>query len=248
MGKEVAVVCPTKGRAGKVITLDAISPLTLCVAESDEADYRAAYPDADLLVHPDTVLGISAKRQWICDEVGDVFMVDDDVTALVQCYDPELPSKVAPEIAWEIVQNTARTARAFDVYLWGLANSHDSRYYNANKPFRFTGWVNAYAMGLFAGSRLRFPEDPHFVAEDFVIAGMNAYYYRRIFADTRWGFQQVETFAGIGGLSAWRTTETVEESMRRLRQMFGKAIETKVKASTAGAASSDAERTLRLPW
>ncbi len=74
----VPIVMPTHGRAGRVTTHRVIDGVILCVAEEQEAVYRAAYPDLEIVVHPDTVRPLSVKRQWILDHFGDVFMVDDD--------------------------------------------------------------------------------------------------------------------------------------------------------------------------
>lgn len=244
----IPVVCPTRGRAGKVLTVDAVNPLVLCVSASEEKAYAEAYPDHDLLVHPDDIEGLSPKRQWICDEVGDVLMVDDDLTALVQTHDPDIPSRLQAKDAFEVIQHVGAVAKQMGVYLWGLANSHDARYYDANRPFRTSGYVNGDCIGLFAGSRLKWPEDPQSAVGDFYISAMNAYYHRTIWADTRWGFQQKGTFHGEGGLSNYRTTESEEADFKNLRKLFGDAIDSKVKPRTAGHASHRFEKVLRVPW
>ena len=244
----IPVVSPTKGRAGKCLTVNAVAPLILCVSESEKAEYEAAYPDHELLIHPDSVLGLSPKRQWICDTVGDVLMVDDDLMALVQTHDPDIASRKTPEEAFDIIQHVAGVANKMKVYLWGLANSHDARYYDANRPFRTSGYINGDCIGLFAGSRLKWPEDPACAVGDFYISAMNAYYYRNIWTDTRWGFQQKGTFHGEGGLANWRTLEQEEADLGMLRKLFGRAIDTKVKPSTAGSGAHRFEKVLRVPW
>ena len=54
----------------------------VCVAESEEAQYKAL--DCELLLHPDSVAGIGPIRQWVLDNVPDetVVMADDDVHAV----------------------------------------------------------------------------------------------------------------------------------------------------------------------
>ena len=244
----IPVVCPTKGRAGRLLTLNAIKPIILCVAESEREAYAAAHSGVELLVHPDSVQGISPKRQWIYEQVGDVLMVDDDLAALVQTHDLELPSRLTPEHAYDVVQSVGETARRMGVYLWGLANSHDARYYDANKPLKMSGFIIACCMGLFKGSRLAFPDDPYCLYEDYYISGMNAYYYRRIYADTRWGFQPKNTFHNAGGLSNFRTTAGEDEGYEALRRLFGNAIVKRVKPSTAGASAHRFQKNLHIPW
>ena len=244
----IPVVVPTKGRAGRILTLKAISPVILCVAESERKDYADAHPDVELLVHPDSVQGISPKRQWIYEQVGDVLMVDDDLAALVQTHDLDIPSRMTAEHAYDIVQTVGENARQMGVYLWGLANSHDARYYDANRPIRRSGFIIACCMGLFAGSRLHFPPEPDCLYEDYFIPGLNAYYYRTIYADTRWGFQPKNTFHNEGGLSNWRTTVGEEDGYEKLRQLFGDAIVKRVKPSTAGDSAHKFQKNLRIPW
>ena len=79
---EVAIVIPTHGRAGSVSTFKVFPMAILCVAESQEKLYREAYPDKEIVVHPDSIKGLASKRQWIYDYWGDVFQVDDDITAM----------------------------------------------------------------------------------------------------------------------------------------------------------------------
>ena len=75
------VVIPSAGRADRVKAVRAINADVLCVPESEANAYRRRNYGVDLVTHPDSVRGLPAKRQWIADRFGDVFMVDDDVKA-----------------------------------------------------------------------------------------------------------------------------------------------------------------------
>ena len=113
----VPVICPSKGRAGRVLTLNAVEPLILCVGEEEKDIYHKEYPDVELMVHPDEVLGETGAHKWIHEQVGDMFIVDDDLVALVQTYDPELPSREPPKHAYDIIQMVGDVARDVGVYL-----------------------------------------------------------------------------------------------------------------------------------
>lgn len=249
----IPVVIPTHGRAGRVLTLDAIDDAILCVAESQLPLYRDAYPTlkkARLLVHPDEVLGLSPKREWIFEQVGDVLMVDDDCGELRRLYDPEARSTaVPPDEALEIVQNAGEMARAMGVYLWGMASNAIGRNFAAAHPFRTTGYVGGLCLGLFKEgplgvSKLRFPPESDCMVEDYYVSALNAFYYRRIWADDRFGFAQRATFHNLGGQSNWRTSGAEERWFRELKRLFGEnVIVEKHMAST-----HEFEKILAIPW
>jgi hypothetical protein len=82
------IICPTHGRAGRVYVLEVLPDIPLCVAESQAPAYAAAHPDSELVVHPDSVVGIAPKRQWLVDRYENVMMFDDDVTTIVDMQVP----------------------------------------------------------------------------------------------------------------------------------------------------------------
>lgn len=243
----IPVICPTHGRAGKVLALDAVQPLILCVAESQRDEYMAAYPDVERLVHPDSVRGISPKRQWIYEQVGDVFMLDDDCTELRRLHDPDARStRFEADEAYEMIQITGDMARQVGALLWGLANNAIGRNYSAFHPFRTTGYVNAAFMGLFKDphGKLHFPDDPHCVGEDYYISALNAFYYRFTWADDRFGFHQLNTFHNVGGLSEFRHMGHEERWMAELKRLFGDDIIVEKHMAT----SHSFEKILKIPW
>jgi hypothetical protein len=243
----VPVVVPTHLRAGDVHAMKAVRPVILCVAESQVPAYQEAYPMQELLVHPDKIRGISPKRQWIYEQMGDVFMLDDDCTELRKLHDPVAKTtRVEPEEAFDVIQNTADMARDLGAYLWGLANNAIGRNYSAFHPFRTTGYVNAAFMGLFRDPRgkLHFPDDPYCVAEDYYISGLNAYYYRYTWADDRFGFHQLQTFHHVGGLAEFRNLGHEEAWMKELKRLFGDNIIVEKHMRT----SHGSEKILKVPW
>lgn len=241
----IPIVVPSHDRAGRVTAFGAITNIVLCVAEGQEADYREAYPNTELLVHPDAVKGISPKRQWIYEQVGDVFMTDDDVTDLRRLHDPDAKtSRCEPDEAWEIVQITASVADELGAKLWGLANNAIGRNFAAAHPFRTSGYVNAMSMGLFKDRYLHFPEDPYCVAEDYYISALNAHYHRFIWADDRFGFHQTDTFHNLGGLSEYRHSGHEERWMLELKRLFGENIIVEKHM----AKKHRYEKILHIPW
>ena len=67
MGKEqeiVKIVIPSYRRAGRVRAL-AIPNSVVCVPQAEYDDYVANYGEDRVVAHPDSILGIGPKRQWI---------------------------------------------------------------------------------------------------------------------------------------------------------------------------------------
>jgi hypothetical protein len=78
---DLKVLCPSKGRAGNVLTLDCFPDLTFVVTAEEEGLYKEHYPDNEVLATPASIRGITATKQWIFDHFRDrnIFMVDDDI-------------------------------------------------------------------------------------------------------------------------------------------------------------------------
>ena len=79
---DIKIVIPSMGRADRVLTKDAISNAVLCVPESEEAAYREHNPGMEILTHPDTLKGLTLKRQFIYEHFPNSFQIDDDIKHL----------------------------------------------------------------------------------------------------------------------------------------------------------------------
>jgi hypothetical protein len=220
------------------------------VAEGQAEDYARHNPGVPILTHPDTLIGLAPKRQWIYDRLGDVFMVDDDVAFFRALYLPRHSPRLSPANAYELIQATAETARNLGAFLFGFTGNGDSRTYFPQQPFGLVGFCNGCALGLLAGSKIRFP--PEAVAvEDVFASGINAYYHRYAFFDRRFGVIQKKTFRNPGGQSEYRTVERERESLEYLQRMFGDAIRRKKTTNKFGEirkVSSAFERMLVIPF
>ncbi|WP_151088777.1 GREB1-related protein [Hymenobacter baengnokdamensis] len=84
----VEVGIPSHKRAGRIATLGLLPSAIVCIAESQAAEYRAAHPGAQLVTHPDSVVGLQAKRNWMYQHFGNLLMVDDDLTDFRRLYLP----------------------------------------------------------------------------------------------------------------------------------------------------------------
>lgn len=248
------IICPTHGRAGRVKTFDVFGQrLRLCVSEGQEPLYRAEYPDANFLVHPDTVVGLAAKRQWIYEWATsidcDVFMVDDDVNLLMdmQKMVGERARISDPQTAWDLIQRTCDIAEDFGAYLFGFSQTPDPATFRPQRPFRTTGFVGGHALGMRHGSKLWFPQEGMHGSEDMWISALNAHHHRFVFIDQRYCFPQVGTFRGKGGQAAMRTMGNLRKNYEVLTEAFGPAI-THKKPTMRAALAHEWQITLQVPW
>ena len=246
MTKELPIVVPSHRRAKDVLTTRAIAHAILCVPATQAAEYREHNPGVELLVHPDTVIGLPMKRQWIHEQVGDVFMADDDVRHMLRRF--RLPGRLPPELAWEVIQATARVARQAGAYLFGFAPDANPKNFTDFYPFDPAGYVYGQAFGIFAGSPLRWIDDPDLrTVDDFWISGLNAYHNRIAWKDRRFAFATRPVCKTPGGQAEFRTVEGEARATAALRAYFGSAIQPR-RAGRHHSYSHPHQRVLKVPW
>lgn len=222
------IVIPSHGRPTKVVTLglfDRMDDVWLCLAESQEEAYRASYPSAKYLIHPDTIVGLAPKRQWIYEQMGDVFMLDDDVN-LVQdnASKPGEPNKVRGDRLIDVINRMEDLAKDVGCKLYGFAAAGNPMAYQAMNPYRFTMIVQEHCFGLIKeDSQLWF--NPEIVgASAEWLACLNMYHHRIGLFDTRYGFGHTGTFTAAGGQQGVRTRASRENDVDRLQETFGSEI------------------------
>jgi hypothetical protein len=252
---QVNIIVPSMGRAGHVQTQKAVSAerLILCVPDSEVDGYRQAHPDMQVIGHPDSVVGLSQKRQWIYDKWGDVVMIDDDCDAILHLEHGlgDKPCVLSPADGVELCDRLLDEAKSMGVYLFGLASSVDIRNYVAVMPFRTIGWVNGGFTGLVAGSKL-FYHPKIMCSEDFWISALNAYFHRKIWADTRYALRDAHgsgTMKTPGGMAFIRSLEAEKRDNEILARHFGDAVKPRPKKA-AGRVKEihEFQRALTIPW
>lgn len=228
MGIEIKVIIPSHKRAERVKTLDHVSNAAVCVPKSQEKMYKEHNPDAEIIIHPDTVIGLAPKRQWIYEKFGNVFMLDDDIIGVKRhSAAPGESSDVDPDTAYEVIQHAGNMAHLLGIFLFGFNKNPMPLAYDEFKPIKLSGHVTGCAFGMLKGSKkLKF--NPKLVAvEDFYISGLNAHYHRMCYLDTRFNFTQEKTFVNVGGLSDFRTEESERSDTLALKQLFGNCVNVK---------------------
>lgn len=253
MKEIVKIVVLSHKRADNVDTVNILPPgsFVLCVPESQAQDYHDNYPHVELLVHPDTVVGLSAKIKWVYEAFPNVAMVDDDINAIRRTYIDKsfnLAPDLSPEEAYELIQSTAFTTREAGAKLFGYSTSGKPVTYAACKPFKVSGFVIGGCFGLLEGFKMVLP-DNCVSACDYFISGINAFYHRYCWVDTRFAFTSKEgTFQSTGGTADYRSLQTERRDLEMLFDYFGDAISVKKTTAARGSLQHQYERILRVPW
>lgn len=246
--KDIAIVIVSHKRADKITThklLPQSENVYVCVPEAQVSEYLKYNPNLNILAHPDSVLGISPKRQWLYDKFGDVFMIDDDIMKISKVYDSKTGGLTPDEFYETIQQNYFMTKNA-GMFLFGFTSNANPLMFDVFEPIKFSGVIMAGAIGLLKNPHFKFdPDAPN--VDDYLICGINAYYYRKCLIDTRFCCVPKDTFHNTGGLSEYRSLETEKQDTLYLRKKFGEALT--IKQNTAKAkVFHQYQRTLRIPF
>lgn len=243
---EIKIVIPSHKRPDNVLTKHVVSDSIVCVPESQAAEYAEHNPEIEVVTHPDTVKGLTLKRQWIYDHFGDVFMLDDDIKSMRRLYAQSDYLVKNKQLVREIIQNTAAAARQSGAFLFGFSKNPNPTSYRSMRPIELTGYITGCATGLLKGSKL-FYDGRINCNEDYWISCLNAYHHRIIYKDTRFVFEQAGTFTSKGGLAEFRNMKAEEDDFNYLQEMFGEVVQ--LKADTSQRRRKHVfEKTMRLPF
>lgn len=236
-------------RARDVTTTRYVSDCIICIPKSQEAEYKEFNPNTEIVAHPDEIIGLSPKRQWIYEKFGDIFCLDDDITRVDRVYIPIHHKKpqLKPEEVTKWIQDTYEICKYLNIKLFGFSKTANRTAYSGTKPIEFNTYVTGGAFGILKSKELYFPNYPTFVGEDYWITALNAHFYRKSYIDQRIAFLFKDTEGNIGGCADYRTDEKRKETFIYLRKKFGDAIQRKVD-TTLKKASSQYEKTLKIPY
>ncbi|MCP9765138.1 hypothetical protein EGI31_19565 [Lacihabitans soyangensis] len=221
---EIKVLIASHKRADKITTHKKVANSIICIPESQLGEYREHCPDAEIVTHPDSIIGLSWKRQWMYEYFGDAFHMDDDLMYMKRIYtETGEKDKLSPQEIFDVIQATARAARQSGAFLFGFNTSGKPFTYASLAPIQLSGYVNTCAFGLLEGSKLYFRPEQRY-QEDYWICGLNAYLHRKIWRDNRFYFHYGDTWVGSGGLAEFRNMETLEKILGELQGFFGEYV------------------------
>lgn len=242
------VVIPSHKRHTRVLTTSVVENCIICVPESQAKAYRMCNPVDEIVTHPDTVVGLARKRDWIIKHFGNVFMLDDDIAGMKRVYtEPGESADVDEKTAYELIQAAADACRQMGAFLFSFAHAPTPVAYNPLNPIDLAGYHTGCAHGVLAGSRLWYSPEIK-VNEDYWISCLNAYEHRLSWKDTRFYFAQRDTFVNPGGLSEFRNLDSEEQDFQYLQRIFGAEVVTLKKAGGKAKLRHPFQKTLKLPF
>lgn len=235
-------------RASRVSTTKFVKNCAICIPESQKEEYEK-HNDCEIITHPDEVVGLSPKRQWIYETFGDTFQLDDDIIGVNRVYAPSKyhKGKLEPQEISDYIDDLYELAKELDIKLFGFNRSANPLGFNGAKPIDFNKYITGGAFGLIKSPDLYFPDFPTFVGEDYWISALNAHYHRKSLIDQRIAFSFANTEANTGGVADYRTEEKRKQTYLFLKQNFGSAIIPK-KSTTIKKNPMKYEKTLKIPY
>ena len=244
----IPILIVSHRRAGRVTTHKHVAHAKVCIPECQAGEYARHHDPASLVTHPDSVVGLPAKRQWIYEQYGDVFMLDDDSVGLLRIYRPKGSRRHAvcsPQRGYDVIQTAGQTARDLGAFLWGFASHTNPLTFRQLRPFKFGGYSPGGAMGMLRGSKLWFPTDCTLPIDDYWICLLNSHHHRFAYYDGRFAFGFRETAAAAGGAAEQGADDAEAKATAYLKVHFGSAVQPR---QVRGKAAYRFERRIQLPY
>lgn len=222
------IVIPSHKRHDKVFAKKLVLNPIICVAESQADLYRQYNPDCEIVTHPDDVIGLIPKRNWMAKYFGELFMIDDDVHAVknlvVEKGEPGVIRD--PERVTEIINSLYELACMLDVHLFGFTSRISPVMYDESGFYSLSKMITGCSYGVRYNKNVWWNEEIK-LKEDFWISCYMKYKERRILTDLRYNFSQKSTFVNAGGLAAFRNQEEERRSILFIKKNFGDSIQLK---------------------
>lgn len=222
------IVIPSHKRHDRVYAKSLVVDPIICVAESQRDLYKAHNPECEIVTHPDDIVGLIPKRNWMARHFGDLFMLDDDVHAMkyLAAVPGESTSVRDPEKVTRIINELYEFACLLDVHVFGFTSRISPMMYEEDAWLSLTKMITGCSYGVRYNKNVWWNEDLR-LKEDFWISCYMKFKERKILTDLRYSFSQKDTFVNAGGLSAFRNQKEEQRSILLIRKHFGEAIRLK---------------------
>lgn len=225
---ELRIVIPSHKRAERVFSKYVVDDPIICVAKSQREEYKRYNPDCEIVTHPDDVVGLVPKRNWMAKHFGDLFMLDDDVVSCKRMYIEKGETGKVREKSdvRRIITELWELAKMTDCHVFGFTNKFSPMMYDENEFLCFDKMITGCSYGVIRNKNVWWNEDLK-LKEDFWISCYMKYKERKILTDLRYWFEQKDTFVNPGGLSAIRSQEEERRNIMIIRKHFGDSINLK---------------------
>jgi hypothetical protein len=194
----------------------------ISVAQGQVKDYvDAGNNKSKMLIHPDDMIGLCKKRNWILRNVTDevVVMIDDDI-ANVRSLVGERPRVIKDEASiLRIFNNSCEIAKVVGAHLFGYNQSWDIKKYAPFVPFSFIGYP-AGVHGII-GREVWYDEN-NMLHDDVDYALQQIEKYRVVWLDKRFGFCcPVQTTRMPGRGQSYNSEQRDRQERAYLKQKWG---------------------------
>lgn len=222
------IVIPSHKRHDRVFSKKLVTDPIICVAKSQADIYREYNPECEIVCHPDSVVGLIPKRNWMAKHFGDLFMFDDDVHVCKRLFAEKGESAVIrdPVQITAIVNNLYELACMLDVHVFGFTSRVTPVMYDETEYLSLQHMITGCSYGVRYNKNVWWNEDLK-LKEDFWISCYVKYKERKVLTDIRYNFSQKDTFVNSGGLAGIRNQEEERRSILFIRKNFGSAIRLK---------------------
>lgn len=226
------IVIPSHKRHDRVISKRLVEDPIICVAESQAEIYKRYNPECEIVTHPDDVIGLIPKRNWMAKHFGELFMLDDDVMRMVKLYiEPGETAAIKDKVKiTRLINELYEMACLMDVNLFGFTNCTTPTMFSEQKWLHLGKQITGCAYGVRYNPNIWWNEELK-LKEDFWISCYVKYKERKVLTDMRYNFQQKGTFASAGGLASIRTQEEERRNILALKYAFGDVISLKKKGN-----------------
>lgn len=219
------IVIPSHKRHDKVISKRLVNDPIICVAQSQYEVYKDFNPDCEIVCHPDDVVGLIPKRNWMAKYFGDCFMLDDDVYSFNRVWverGESQPIKSRARIT-RAINELYELAELLDVHLFGFGNKTSPTMYPDNKFLSMSNAITGCAYGIRYNENVWWNELLK-LKEDFWISCYMKHKERVVLTDRRYCFHQKDTFVNSGGLAEIRNQDEERRNILLMRKYFGPVI------------------------
>lgn len=238
---DLKIVIPSHKRWDRVLAKKLVNNPIICVAESQKEIYGRYNPGYEIVTHPDSVVGLIPKRNWMARYFGDLMMLDDDVYTVKKLFSEKGEHGVErdPDKITHIIEELYELACALDVHLFGFTSAISPVMYNEWGYYSLSKMITGCSYGVRYNKNVWWNEEIR-LKEDFWISCYMKYKERRVLTDLRYNFAQKGTFVNAGGLAAFRNQEEERRSILFIKKHFGESIRLK------GATNNGKDKTKQL--
>lgn len=222
------IVIPSHKRWDRVFAKNIVADPIICVAESQKEMYERFNPECEIVTHPDDVIGLIPKRNWMAKHFGELFMLDDDVHACKYLAAVPGEKTVVKDKAkvTRIINELYDLACLLDVHVFGFTSRISPMMYEENAWLSLSKMITGCSYGVRWNKNVWWNEELK-LKEDFWISCYMKYKERKVLTDLRYSFSQKDTFVNAGGLSAFRNQEEERRCIMLIRKNFGESIRLK---------------------